>query len=48
MSLVDVPVSVVDPDVNPDLASSRMQEFEITPDSILEVFFGPKTEMSDA
>lgn len=48
MSLVDVDVSVVDPNVNPDLASTRMQEFEIAPDSILAVFFGPKTEMPDA
>lgn len=48
MSLVDVSVSVVDPNVDPDLASTGMQEFEITPDSILEVFFGPKTEMPDA
>lgn len=48
MSLVDVAVSVVDPDVDPDLASARMQEFEIAPNSILAVFFGPKTELPDA
>ncbi len=48
MSLVDVPVSVVDLNVDPDLATTRMQEFEITPDSILDVFFGPKAEMPDA
>lgn len=44
MSLLDIPVSVTDPDVDADLATSLMQTFEIAPNDLLEVFLGRKTE----
>lgn len=47
MSLVDVPVSVTEPDVDADLASSRMKEIEVNPNPILEAFFGQKAEASE-
>jgi 5'-3' exonuclease len=40
MSLVDVAVSVQDPDVDPEGAASRLREREVNPTPILESFFG--------
>lgn len=44
MALVDVPVSVTDPDVDADLVTSTLKEIEVNPNPILEAFFGPKAE----
>lgn len=49
MSLVDVPVSVQDPDVDPDAATAKLREVEVNPDPICSSFFGRRsTEVADA
>jgi len=40
MSLVDVSVQAIPPDMDPDSASKLLREFDIQPDSLLETFFG--------
>lgn len=47
MSLVDVPVSVTDPDVDADLVSSSLKGMEINPNPILEAFFEQKAEAAN-
>jgi 5'-3' exonuclease/transcription antitermination factor NusG len=46
MALVNVPVSVTDPDVDPEVATSLLREVDINP-SILDAFFGTKSEATD-
>lgn len=48
MSLVDVPVSVTGPDVDPDAAVERLRELAIDPDFVVNIFFGRKTEAAEA
>lgn len=49
MSLVDIPVSVQDPDVDPDAAAAKLREVEVNPDPICGSFFGRRaTETADA
>lgn len=48
MSLVDVPVSVTGPDVDPDAAVERLRELAIDPDFVVNIFFGRKTEAPEA
>lgn len=51
MSLVDVPVSVTDPDVDAKAAAAMLQGIEVNPKPILEALFGPQevqTETADA
>lgn len=40
MTLVDVSVTSVPPDVDPDNVAERLRELEIQPDSLLDIFFG--------
>jgi hypothetical protein len=44
MSLVDVAVSVQDPDVDAEGAAGRLRELEVNPVPILESFFGRSAE----
>lgn len=39
MGLVDVAVSLTHPDVDPDLATSMLEEFEISPSPLLDAFY---------
>lgn len=40
MTLVDVGVTTASPDVDPDNVAERLRELDISPDSLLETFFG--------
>jgi 5'-3' exonuclease len=40
MTLVDVGVTSVPPDVDPDNVAARLRELDIEPTSLLDIFFG--------
>jgi len=48
MTLIDVPVSVTDPDEDADIATSLLREVEVNPTPILDAFFGLRAEATDA
>lgn len=47
MRLEDVDVSVIDPDVDPSGAAKKLRSVAIQPDTLVDVFFGRRTETAD-
>lgn len=44
MGLLDIPISVQEPDVDPEVVAAMLREVEVNPDSILGTFFGHRSE----